>query len=83
MSIVGRFGPAALDVAVGRLQGVGCRVLAANLYLHARTELGLKPIAQVTCNDFNKKMYRLKLGVSTGFCGLHHVWLQRFKWFVR
>jgi hypothetical protein len=46
---------------------------AANLYLHARTELGLKPMAQVACNDFNKKDDRLRPGVSTDFCGLHPV----------
>ena len=49
--------PAALDGAAGRLQGVGCRVCAANLYPHARTALGLKPMLQTACDDFNKKMY--------------------------
>ena len=28
-------------------------------------------MAQVDCNDFNKRMYRHGPGVSTGFCGLH------------
>jgi hypothetical protein len=65
--------PAALDGAVGMLQGAGCRVWAANLYLQARTALVLKPIAQAACNDFNKRMYRHGPGVSTGFCGLHQV----------
>lgn len=48
--------PAVLDGAMGMLQGVWCRVWAANLYLRARTTLDLKPMAQVACNDFNKKM---------------------------
>jgi hypothetical protein len=65
--------PAALDGAVGRLQGVGYRVLAANLYLHAHTALGRKVIAQAACDDFNNKMYRHGPGVSTRFCDLHHV----------
>jgi len=30
-------------------------------------------MAQAACNDLNKKMYRHCPGVSTGFCGLHHV----------
>jgi hypothetical protein len=73
LGIVQHFEPEALEGAVGQLQSFGCRVWAANLYLHARTALGLKPMAQVACDDFNKKMYRHGLGVSTGFCGLHHV----------
>ena len=68
-----RFTPAALDGAAGRLQGVWRRVWAANLYLRARTTLDLKSMAQVACNDFNKKMYRHEPGVSTRFCGLHCV----------
>jgi GNAT superfamily N-acetyltransferase len=55
---VWRFTPAVLDGAVGRLQGAW---------------LDLKPKAQAACNDFNKKMYRLRPDVSTGFCGLHDV----------
>jgi hypothetical protein len=46
-----------LDGAVGMLQGIGCRVCVANLYLHEHTALGLNPMAQAACNDFNKKMY--------------------------
>ena len=65
--------PAALDGAVGMLLGVGCRVWSANSVLHAPTALGPKPMAQAACNDFNKRMYRHGPGVSTGFCGLHHV----------
>lgn len=64
--------PAALDDEVGRLRGLGCRVWTADLYLHVLSALGLNPIAQVNFNDF-KKMYRHGLGVTTGFCGLHHV----------
>ncbi len=58
---------------MGMLQGAGWWVWAANLYLHARTALGLKPMAQAACNDFNKMMYRYGPGVSTRFCDLHHV----------
>lgn len=65
--------PAALDGAVGKLQGVGCRVWSGNLYLHAHAVSDLKSMAKVACNDFDKKMYRHGPGVSTGFCGLHHV----------
>ena len=65
--------PAALDGAGEKLQGVGCRVWSANLYLHARKVVDLKPMSQAACNDFNKKMYQHGPGVSTGFCGLHHV----------
>lgn len=79
MGIVGRFGLAALDGAVGRLRGVECRVWAANLYLHAHAALGLQPVAQAACNDFNKKMYQHGQGVSTGFCGLLHVIYERIK----
>jgi hypothetical protein len=68
--------PAALEGAGGMLQGAGCRVWAANLYLHAPTALGLNPMAQVDCNDLNKKMYRHGPGVSTGYCGLHLVMRQ-------
>jgi hypothetical protein len=48
--------PAALDGAEGRLQGVGCRVLAGHLYLHAHAVSDLKPMAQAACDDLNKKM---------------------------
>ena len=51
------FHTAALDGAEGKLQGVGCGVWAANLYLHKHTALGLSPMVQAACNDFNKKMY--------------------------
>jgi len=67
VGIVGRFMPAALHGAEGRLQGVGCLVLAGNLYLHAHAVSDLKPMAQVACNDFDIKMYRHGPGVSTGF----------------
>jgi hypothetical protein len=30
-------------------------------------------MSEAACNDFNKKMYRYGPGVSTVFCGLHHV----------
>jgi hypothetical protein len=33
-----------------------CRVWAANSVLHAPTALGLNPMAQAACNDFNKKL---------------------------
>ena len=49
--------PAALEGAGGKSQGAGCRVWAANSVLHAPTALGLKPMAQADCNDFNKKMF--------------------------
>jgi hypothetical protein len=65
--------PAALDGAAGRLQGIECRVWAANLYLHANAVLCLNPLAQAAYNDFNKKMYRHGPGVLTGLCGLYHV----------
>ena len=45
LGIVGRFMPAALDGAGGKLQGTGCGVWAANLYLHEPTALGLSPMA--------------------------------------
>jgi hypothetical protein len=67
LGIVRRFMPAALEGAVGKLKEIGCRVWAAHSYLHAPTALGLKPMAQAACNDFNKKMYRHGPGVSTGF----------------
>jgi hypothetical protein len=35
--------------------------------LYARSALGLNPMAHAACNDFNKKMYRHELAVSTGF----------------
>lgn len=73
MVIVGRFWPAVLDGAVGMLQGVGYRVWAANLYLHAHAVSGLKPMTQATCNDFDMKLYLHGPGVSTGFCVLHCV----------
>jgi hypothetical protein len=47
--------PAALYGARETLQGVGCWVWAANLYLQAHTALGLKPFAKVACNEFNKQ----------------------------
>ncbi len=50
------FGTAALEGVVGMLQGARCRVWAANLNLHARTALDLKPMSQAACFDF-KKMY--------------------------
>eukprot|EP01034_Spumella_vulgaris_P022778 gene22777-28940_t len=59
-------------VRVGMLQGVGCRVWAANLYLHVHAVSGLKPMSQAACDDFNNKMYRHGPGVSTGFWDLHH-----------
>jgi hypothetical protein len=59
--------PAALDGAAGRLQRVGCRVWATNLYLHANVVLELNPTAQAACNDFDKKMYRDGPGVKPGF----------------
>jgi len=65
--------PTALYGAGGKLQGTGCGVWAANLYVHEHTALDLNPMAQAACNDFNKMMYRYGPGVSTGFCGLHHV----------
>jgi hypothetical protein len=49
--------PAALNGAGGKLQRAGCGVWAANSYLHQHTALGLNPMAQAACNDFNKKMY--------------------------
>jgi hypothetical protein len=65
--------PAALDGAGGKLQRAGCRVGAVHLSVDVNAVTCLKPIAEVDCNDFNKKMYRSGPGVSTGFCGLHHV----------
>jgi hypothetical protein len=67
--IVELFTPAALNGAGGKLQRDG----SVYLYLHVNAVTGLKPMAQVDCNEFNKKMYRHGPGVSTGFCGLHHV----------
>jgi hypothetical protein len=55
--IVIRFIHGSLYGAGGKLQGAGCGVLAANLYLHEHTALGLNPMAQAGCNDFNKKTY--------------------------
>jgi hypothetical protein len=46
-----------LDGAVGMLQGIGCRIWAADLYLREHTVLDLNLMAQAACNDFNKKMY--------------------------
>jgi hypothetical protein len=48
--------PAALKGAVGKSQGARCPVWVANLYLHVNAALGLKPFAQVACNDFNKQI---------------------------
>jgi RimJ/RimL family protein N-acetyltransferase len=60
-------------VREGSCGGLGCRVGSVYLHLHVNTVTGLKPMAQVDCNEFNKKMYRHGPSVSTGFCGLHHV----------
>jgi hypothetical protein len=49
--------PAALDVAGGKLQGIGCWVWASNLYMHEHTAHSLNRMAQSACNDFDKKMY--------------------------
>ncbi len=40
---------------------------------------GLQAQAKATFNDFNNKMYRLRLEVSTGICGLHHFRLYKDK----
>jgi hypothetical protein len=59
--------PAALDGAGGKLQRAGCRVGSVDFSLYVNTLTGLKPMAQVECNEFNKKMYRYGPGVSPGF----------------
>lgn len=60
-------------VREGCCEGLGYRVGSVYLYLHVNAVTGLKFMAQVDCNEFNKKMYRHGPGVSTGFCGLHDV----------
>lgn len=62
--------PAALVGAGGKLQGAGWRVWAANSVLHAPTALGLKPLAQAACNDFNKKTIDSDRVYQAGFADL-------------
>ncbi len=44
-----------LDGAAGMLRGAGCRVCAANLFLHAPAVSDLKPMSQAACDDFKKR----------------------------
>lgn len=60
-------------VREGSSNGLDCRVGSVYLHLHVNTVTGLKPMAQVDCNEFIKKMYRHGPGVLTKFCDLHHV----------
>jgi hypothetical protein len=56
--------PAALDGAVGKLQGVGCRVWSAHLCLRADAALGLKPMAQSDCKNSKKDVLTRAGGVN-------------------
>ncbi len=65
--------PAAQEGAGGRLQEAGCHVGPTDLYLNAKTTIGLSSTAQANYNDFNKKTYRHGPAVLTKFCGQHNI----------
>jgi hypothetical protein len=44
------------------------------IYTHMKKQpASPKALLHAHCRNFFHRMYRLGLGVSTGFCGLHHV----------
>jgi hypothetical protein len=81
LGIVRRFMPAALDGAGGKLRGAVCQIWSANLCLLELTTLSLKPMAEATCDDFNKihidtgRMYQPSFAVyiTLGFFMLRHL----------
>jgi hypothetical protein len=56
------------EVARDCVSGLVCKFISA-----CAKSACLKPMTQAACNDFNKRMNRHGPGVSTRFCGLHHV----------